>query len=42
MIPNAQQFEGTVDNYYFENELTAEMFEGNEIAVYAGPTVTVL
>ena len=42
MIPNAHINEGTADNYYFENELTAEMFEGNDIAVFAGPMVTVL
>jgi hypothetical protein len=33
MIPNAHINEGTADNYFFENELTAEMFEGNDIAV---------
>jgi hypothetical protein len=42
MIPNAHINEGTADNYFFENELTADMFEGNDIAVYAGPMVTVL
>ena len=42
MIPNAHINEGTADNYYFENELTAEMFEGNDIVVFAGPMVTVL
>jgi hypothetical protein len=42
MIPSAHINEGTGDNYPFENELTAEMFEGNEIPVYAGPMVTVL
>jgi hypothetical protein len=26
MIPNAHINEGTADNYFFENELTAEMF----------------
>jgi hypothetical protein len=30
MIPNAHINEGTADNYFFENELTAEMFEGND------------
>jgi hypothetical protein len=39
MIPNAHINEGTADNYFFENELSAEM-EGNDIA--AGPMVTVL
>jgi hypothetical protein len=33
MIPNAHINEGTADNYFFENKLTAEMFEGNDIAV---------
>ena len=42
MIPNAHINEGTADNYFFENELTADMFEGNDIAVFAGPMVTVL
>lgn len=42
MIPNAHINEGTADNYFFENELTAEMFEGNDIAIFAGPMVTVL
>jgi hypothetical protein len=42
MIPNAHINEGTADNYHFENELTAKMFEGNDIPVFAGPMVTVL
>jgi hypothetical protein len=42
MIPNAHINEGTADNYFFQNELNAEMFEGNDIAVFAGPMVTVL
>ena len=42
MIPSAHINEGTGDNYPFENELTAEMFEGNNIPVFAGPMVTVL
>jgi hypothetical protein len=42
MIPNAHVNEGTADNYPFENELTAKMFEGNDIPVYAGPMITVL
>ncbi|MFL9830052.1 DUF6909 family protein [Flavobacterium sp. ARAG 55.4] len=42
MIPNAHINEGTADNYYFENELTPEMFEGNDIAVFGGSMVTVL
>jgi hypothetical protein len=42
MIPSAHINEGTADNYPFENELTPEMFEGNEIPVFAGPMITVL
>ena len=42
MIPNAHINEGTADNYHFENELTASMFKGNDIPVFAGPMVTVL
>ncbi|WP_366185712.1 hypothetical protein [Flavobacterium ovatum] len=42
MIPNAHINEGTADNYYFENELTATMFEDNGISVFSGPMVTVL
>jgi hypothetical protein len=33
MIPNAHINEGTADNTFFENELNAAMFEGNDIAV---------
>ena len=42
MIPTAHINEGTADNYFFNNELTSEMFEGNDIAVFQGPMVTVL
>ncbi|MGX7667856.1 DUF6909 family protein [Flavobacterium pedocola] len=42
MIPSAHINEGTADNYPFENELTKEMFEGNDIPVFAGPMVSVL
>lgn len=42
MIPNAHVNEGTADNYPFDNELTKEMFDGNDIPVYAGPMITVL
>lgn len=42
MIPNAHINEGTADNYFFDNELTAKMFEGNDIEVFAGPMITVL
>ena len=42
MIPSAHINEGTGDNYPFQNELTAAMFEGNGIPVFDGPMVTVL
>ncbi|MDD2984915.1 hypothetical protein [Flavobacterium sp.] len=42
MIPSAHINEGTGDNYPFQNELNAAMFEGNGIPVFAGPMVTVL
>ena len=42
MIPNAHINEGTADNYHFDNQLTAAMFSGNDIPVFAGPMVTVL
>jgi len=42
MIPSAHINEGTGDNYFFHNELTAEMLEGNDIAVFEGPMITVL
>lgn len=42
MIPSAHINEGTGDNYPFENELTAEMLDGQGIPVYTGPMVTVL
>jgi hypothetical protein len=42
MIPCAHVNEGTADNYPFDNELTAAMFEGNGIPVFSGPMITVL
>jgi hypothetical protein len=42
MIPSAHINEGTGDNYPFDNELTAAMFEGQGIPVYSGPMVSVL
>ncbi len=42
MIPTAHVFEGTADNYPFENEFKKEDFQGGEIAVYEGPMITVL
>jgi hypothetical protein len=42
MIPTAHVNEGTADNYFFENELKAEMLKGNDIPVFEGPMITVL
>ncbi|NDP27034.1 MAG: hypothetical protein GZ087_06355 [Flavobacterium sp.] len=42
MIPTAHINEGTADNYFFENELTAAMFEDDDIPVFEGAMVTVL
>lgn len=42
MIPNAHIFEGSADNYPFENALTADHFAGSGIDVYTGPMITVL
>lgn len=42
MIPTSHIFEGTTDNYPFENDLTVDDFAGNGLAVVAGPMVTVL
>lgn len=42
MIPTAHINEGTGDNYPFDNELTVDMFEGNDISVFGGTMITVL
>ena len=42
MIPSAHIFEGTADNYPFENELKMEDLKGNGVDVYEGSMVTVL
>ena len=42
MIPTAHIFEGSADNYPINNALKKEDFEGNGIAVYEGPMITVL
>ncbi|MDJ0706669.1 MAG: hypothetical protein QNJ46_25645 [Leptolyngbyaceae cyanobacterium MO_188.B28] len=42
MLPNAHIFEGTADNYPFENELTCQDFKEDAIPVYEGALVTVL
>ncbi|WP_405294456.1 DUF6909 family protein [Algibacter sp. Ld11] len=42
MIPSAHIFEGTADNYPFENELKREDLEGKGVNVYDGSMITVL
>ncbi|TDQ32791.1 DUF6909 family protein [Zeaxanthinibacter enoshimensis] len=42
MIPSAHIFEGTADNYPFENQLSAEDFRGHGLKVLEGTMVTVL
>ena len=42
MIPSAHMFEGTADNYPFENELKKEDLEGQGIDVFEGTMITVL
>lgn len=42
MVPTAHVFEGTADNYPFENDFTKEDFEGNGLRVEAGTMITVL
>lgn len=42
MIPSAHIFEGTADNYPFENELTAKDFVNDDINVVEGAMITVL
>lgn len=42
MVPNAHVFEGTADNYPFNNQLDISDFKGNRLGVYEGLMVTVL
>ena len=42
MIPTSHIFEGTADNYTFENALKLDDFVDDEIKAYEGPMVTVL
>jgi len=42
MVPNAHVFEGTADNYPFENELCVSDFEGRGLKVFEGPMISVL
>ncbi|HET8886115.1 MAG TPA: hypothetical protein VFM70_07170 [Salinimicrobium sp.] len=42
MIPKAHVFEGTADNYPFDNELSKEQFYGHDLKIYDGAMITVL
>ena len=42
MIPSAHIFEGTADNYPFDNELCAADFKGHGLKVFEGTMITVL
>jgi len=42
MIPTAHVFEGTADNYPFENDFNKEDFEGFDLQVLEGVMITVL
>ena len=42
MIPKAHLFEGTADNYPFDNALREDMFKGKDVKVFSGSMVTVL
>ncbi len=42
MVPTAHVFEGTADNYPFENDFSKEDFEGNGLRVGEGTMITVL
>lgn len=42
MIPTSHIFEGTADNYPFENALSLSDFEDSELKAFQGPMITVL
>ena len=42
MIPTSHVFEGTADNYPFQNDLTVDDFMGQGLRVSAGTMITVL
>lgn len=42
MVPTAHIFEGTADNYPFQNSISPQELEGHGLHVYHGPMVTVL
>lgn len=42
MIPSAHVFEGTADNYPFENQIKASMFDKDDVNVFSGTMISVL
>ncbi len=42
MVPTAHIFEGTADNYPFDNEISKEDLEGHGLQVFNGPMISVL
>lgn len=42
MVPNAHVFEGTADNYPFDNDLSIEDFKDSDLRVFSGPMITVM
>ncbi|MEM9831426.1 MAG: hypothetical protein AAF944_12370 [Bacteroidota bacterium] len=42
MIPTAHVFEGTADNYPFENDVDTKALSGHGLEVFEGPMITVL
>lgn len=42
MIPTAHVFEGSTDNYPFDNQVKEEDFHGHGLGVYKGPMISVL
>lgn len=42
MIPSAHVFEGTADNYPFENQLSVDLFKEDDINVFSGTMISVL
>lgn len=42
MVPDAHVFEGTADNYPFQNDLCLDDFKDEELKAFDGPMITVL
>jgi hypothetical protein len=42
MVPDAHVFEGTADNYHFENSFDTSLLEDSNLNIFYGPMITVL